>query len=52
MWDDLCVAVGTVFNEVLVWKVCGQQVNNRVSVAVTLKGHEVCGVYMCTFNKM
>ena len=41
----MCVAVGTVFNEVLVWMVSGQQVDNRVSVAMLLKGHEVRVVY-------
>lgn len=40
-WDDLCVAVGTVFNEVLVWMISGRQADNRVLVAMTLKGHEV-----------
>ena len=38
---DLCVAVGTVFNEVLVWAASGTSQDNRVMVAVTLKGHEV-----------
>ncbi|XP_065883613.1 tRNA (34-2'-O)-methyltransferase regulator WDR6-like isoform X2 [Dysidea avara] len=37
---DLCVAVGTVFNEVLVWAASGTSQDNRVMVAVTLKGHE------------
>jgi len=38
---DLCVAVGTVFNEVLVWTASGALHDNRVMIAVTLKGHEV-----------
>lgn len=46
-WDDLCVAVGTVFNEVLVWMISSQQVNDRVPVAMTLRGHEVVVVGKC-----
>lgn len=48
-WDDLCVAVGTVFNEVLVWMVCGQHVNKRVLVAMTLRGHEAGVMCYCLF---
>ena len=33
--------MGTVFNEVLVWKASGVLHDHRVMVAVTLKGHEV-----------
>ena len=39
--QDLCVTVGTVFNEVLVWAASGASHDIRVMVAVTLKGHEV-----------
>ena len=43
--------MGTVFNEVLIWTACGQQVNKRVMVAMTLKGHEVGYIRVTTCSQ-
>lgn len=39
------------FNEVLIWMVSGRQVDNRVSVAMVLKGHEVCVMYQIVYDR-
>jgi hypothetical protein len=51
-WDDLVLAAGTVFNQVVLWAICGEKKEGFSKVLHRLAGHQVCWFFVLCHNEL